>query len=138
MTGLAPFESSIAEHYHEETKYSEEGLRRDALRFGPPDPARRMPPFKQFDGLRVVLPTEGLPLQRRGERTAVPEHAPPGRLDLAKLARLLWLTSGCTHMEEHPSGMHILRAAPSAGGMYPTEVYVAVRGLPGLSVWPTV
>jgi len=133
VTGLAPFESSIAEHYHEETKYSEEGLRRDALRFGPPDPARRIPPYKQFDGLRVMLPTEGLPLQRRGEPTAAGEHAPPGRLDLAKLSRLLWLANGCTRMEEQEWGMQILRAAPSAGGMYPTEVYVAVRGLPGLS-----
>jgi SagB-type dehydrogenase family enzyme len=133
VTGLAPFESSIAEHYHEETKYSEEGLRRDALRFDPPDPARRTSPFKQFDGLRVLLPTDGLPLQRRGERTAASDHAPPGRLDLAKLARMLWLTNGCTRMEEQKWGTQIYRAAPSAGGMYPTEVYVAVRGLAGLA-----
>jgi SagB-type dehydrogenase family enzyme len=133
VTGLAPFESSIAEHYHEETKYSEEALQRDALRFGPPDPALRTPPFKEFDGLRVLLPTDGLPLERRGQRSAPAERAPRGRLDLAKLARLLWLTNGCTRMEEQPWGMQVFRAAPSAGAMYPTEVYVAVRGLPGLS-----
>jgi SagB-type dehydrogenase family enzyme len=134
VTGLAPFESSIAERYHEETKYTEDGLRRDALRFGPPDPARRPVPFKRFDGPRVLLPTEGLPLQRVGQRAApVADHAPEGRLDLAKLGRLLWRTNGCTRVEEHPGGMQVFRAAPSAGAMYPTEVYVAVRGLPGLS-----
>jgi SagB-type dehydrogenase family enzyme len=138
VAGLAPFESSIAERYHEETKYSEDGLRRDALRFGPPEPARRPPLFKQFDGLRVPLPTEGLPLERRGEESApVVEHAGAGRLDLTKLARILWHTDGCTRVEEHQGGMQLFRAAPSAGGMYPTEVYVAVRGIPGVSpgIW---
>jgi SagB-type dehydrogenase family enzyme len=138
VTGLAPFESSIAERYHEETKYSEDGLRRDALRFGPPEPARRPSPFKQFDGLRVPLPTDGLPLERRGEPpTPVLERAGRGRLDLAKLARILWHTNGCTRVEEHAGGMQVFRAAPSAGGMYPTEVYVAVRGVPGVSagIW---
>jgi SagB-type dehydrogenase family enzyme len=138
VTGLAPFESSIAERYHEETKYTQDGLRRDALRFGPPDPARQPSPFKQFDGLRVPLPTDGLPLERRGEPTTpVPERAGRGRLDLAKLARILWHTNGCTRVEEHQGGMQVFRAAPSAGGMYPTEVYVAVRGVPGVSpgIW---
>jgi SagB-type dehydrogenase family enzyme len=134
VTGLAPFESSIAERYHEETKYSEEGLRRDEQRHGPPDPARRPTPFKLFDGPRVLLPTEGLPLQRPGQKSAhATEHAPPGRLDLAKLARLLWHTNGCTRIEQHPWGVQHFRAAPSAGAMYPTEVYVAVRGMPGLA-----
>jgi SagB-type dehydrogenase family enzyme len=134
VTGLAPFESSIAERYHEETKYSEDGLRRDAVRFGHPDPARRPTPFKQFDGPRVLLPTEGLPLQRPGQKSArATDHAPPGRMDLAKLGRLLWHTNGCTRIDEHPWGVHHFRAAPSAGGMYPTEVYVAVRDMPGLA-----
>jgi SagB-type dehydrogenase family enzyme len=138
VRGLAPFESSIAERYHEETKYSEDGVRRDALRFGPPEPARRPSPFKQFDGLRVPLPTEGLPLERRGESAApVVDHAAAGRLDLAKLARILWHTDGCTRVEEHKGGVQLFRAAPSAGGMYPTEVYVAVGGIPGVSpgIW---
>lgn len=133
MTGLAPFESSIAEHYHEETKYSEDGLRRDALRFGPPDPALRPSPFKQIDGERVLLPTAGLPLQRRGAHAAFVDVAPPGKFDLGKLSRLLWHTYGCTRVEQYDSGLQLFRAAPSAGGMYPAEVYLATRGIPGLS-----
>ncbi len=134
MTGLAPFESSIAERYHEETKYSEDGLRKDALRFGPPDPARRPTPFKRFDGPRVLLPTDGLPIRRNDSADApATDHAPPGRLDLAKLARILWHTNGCTRIERFGPVVQHFRAAPSAGAMYPTEVYVAVRGLPGLA-----
>ncbi len=134
MTGLAPFESSIAERYHEETKYSDDGLRRDALRFSPPDPARRPATMKELDGPRVFLPTDGLPLERRGERrAAAADKAPPGLVDLAKLGRILWHTNGCTRVEQYPGGVQLYRAAPSAGGMYPTETYVAVRDVPGLA-----
>jgi len=134
MSGLAPFESSIAERYHEETKYSEEGLRRDELRFGPPDPARRPMPFKPLDGPRVLLPTHGLPIQRTsGAATHAVERAPAGRMDLGKLSRILWLTNGVTRIEQHDGGVQHFRAAPSAGAMYPTEVYVAVRAMPGIA-----
>ena len=133
MTGLAAFESSIAEHYHEATKYSEEGLRRESSRHGPPDMTRRPSLVKTFDGPRVLLPTAGLPLQRRGPAAPVVAAAPAGSMDLAKLARVLWHTNGCTLLEQHPWGFQHFRAAPSAGAMYPTEVYVAVRGMPGLA-----
>lgn len=131
--GLAPFESSIAERYHEETKYSEASLRRDAGQ-GPPDWGRQPSPFKQIDGKRILLPTEGLPIVRRsGAEDSTFTHAPSGRPDLYRLSRVLWHTNGCTRIVKMGGMIHHFRAAPSAGAMYPTEVYVAVRDVPGIA-----
>ncbi|MEM4250865.1 MAG: SagB/ThcOx family dehydrogenase [Candidatus Bathyarchaeia archaeon] len=49
-----------------------------------------------------------------------------GALTLDQLSQLLWAAQGLTS----PQG---LRTAPSAGGLYPLEVYVVVGGVEGLS-----
>jgi hypothetical protein len=51
----------------------------------------------------------------------------PGELDLAQLSRLLHLSAGVTRTMQHRSGRTMpFRAAGSAGGRFPLEVYVAV------------
>jgi hypothetical protein len=50
----------------------------------------------------------------------------PGPLDLAQLSRLLYLSAGVVRTMERPYGTHPFRAAGSAGGRFPLEVYVAV------------
>jgi SagB-type dehydrogenase family enzyme len=63
---------------------------------------------------------------------------PTGRLDLAGLARLLYLCSGVVRTTERPYGRYLFRAAGSAGGRFPLEVYVAVpdgSALPGGVHW---
>jgi hypothetical protein len=57
--------------------------------------------------------------------TAAVDEAP---LDLAGLSRLLYLTAGVTRTSERPYGTFLFRAAGSAGGRFPLEVYVAVPG----------
>jgi SagB-type dehydrogenase family enzyme len=47
-------------------------------------------------------------------------------LDLAQLSRLLYLSAGVVRTMERPYGVHPFRAAGSAGGRFPLEVYVAV------------
>ena len=74
----------------------------------------------------MTVATDGQPLesllqQRRSVRTF--SKAP---LSLAELGQLLWAAQGITH----PQG---LRTAPSAGALYPLELYVVagqVEGLP--------
>jgi SagB-type dehydrogenase family enzyme len=59
-------------------------------------------------------------------------------LDLAQLARLLFLASGVVRTTERPYGTWLFRAAGSAGARFPLELYVAVPEggrLPGGVHW---
>lgn len=54
-------------------------------------------------------------------------------LSTEELSYLLWATQGITHTERDEAG-HIVRqsrAAPSAGGRYPLETYVAIKHVEG-------
>lgn len=42
------------------------------------------------------------------------------------------LIGGITYEKEYPDGIYYLRSVPSAGGLYPCEVYIQVRGVKGL------
>ena len=56
-----------------------------------------------------------------------------GRLDLAALARVLFLSAGVVRVAERPGRPTMLfRAAGSAGGRFPQELYVSARGVAGL------
>ena len=50
----------------------------------------------------------------------------PAPLDLPQLSRLLHLSAGVVRTIERPQGAHPFRAAGSAGGRFPLELYVAV------------
>jgi SagB-type dehydrogenase family enzyme len=53
--------------------------------------------------------------------------------DLAGLARLLYLSAGVVRTSERPTYTQLFRAAGSAGGRFPLELYVAVpEGTPAL------
>lgn len=54
------------------------------------------------------------------------------QLDLPDLARLLFLSAGVTRRSSD-GDTTFLRAAPSAGALYPVELYVVCGGLPGLA-----
>ena len=50
----------------------------------------------------------------------------PKALDMGQLARLLHLSAGVVRTGERPYGKYLFRAAGSAGGRFPLEVYVSV------------
>lgn len=101
--------------YHERTKYTPETLARRVRQL---DWAAQPSPFKEYTtgeslDLRPYLP---------GQSGADQEG------ELRQISRLLYLTYGITAVIPYPDRPFYLRSSPSAGGLYPAEVYVICRG----------
>lgn len=102
---------SLAEYYHSRTKYAPETL---AQQSQPIDWANPPSPYKVYKiGNRIELRNPADPL-------------------LARLGSLLGLSYGLTQRVMTAEGPMYLRAAPSAGGLYPAELYLLSAGLPQL------
>jgi len=119
-------QTSIAQYYHECTKYSPETL---ATRSQGLDWENQPIPFKDYKigqsiNLRTYL-----------EEPVSPEDLEGDRHWWQRLSRLLFCSYGLTAKIPTMMGDPIyLRAAPSAGGLYPAEIYLISRGTPQLPV----
>jgi SagB-type dehydrogenase family enzyme len=119
--------SDAAAELHERTKHTWERILAESQSL---DWGNHPLPFKVYPDL------EPLPLPRELPESSVPAtevlagqvSAPVSALDLAGLARLLFFSAGVTRF----LGGVLFRAAPSAGALYPTEVYVVCGPLAGL------
>ena len=112
---------SIAQHYHERTKYDPETIasKNKAL-----DWAKQPVPFKEYKfgdivDLKPYLEEEPQVFTEEPHQT------------LQRLSRLLLCSYGLTARLPTTPPLY-LRAAPSAGGLYPAEVYILSRGTPSL------
>ena len=86
------------------------------------------PVFKSYpDAVHVALEKGGPGALTLGQ--ALSAAAPARPLTLAALGRVLHLSSGVTLRR----GGHALRAAPSSGALFPSELYVAARRIDGLA-----
>ncbi len=121
---------TVAEEYHRLTKYTQ-----DNIRGGPDlDWARQPGPTKEIVSQRRISlkPYHVLNPPAGSEEPEFSDTASPSGSEygLPQLARMLFHTNGVTGMLPLPGGRsHPLRAAPSAGALYPTETYVAVRNV---------
>lgn len=112
MPDLPP---SIAQHYHERTKYDPQTLatRTRALDFSQqPDPYKDYKLGKSFE-LKAYLKTQ--------------KSADSSRIEWQRLSRFLYCSYGLTGMVSYPGNPFYMRAAPSAGGLYPAEVYLIAQ-----------
>jgi SagB-type dehydrogenase family enzyme len=119
--------SDAAAELHERTKHTWQRIRAESRGL---DWGNHPLPFKIYPDL------EPLPLPRELPDSSVPatqvlsDHvwAPASALDLAGLARLLFFSAGVTRILHRV----LFRAAPSAGALYPTELYAVCGPLADL------
>lgn len=127
-----PTSRSLAEEYHRLTKYSDKTLKTSHSL----DWSRQPRPFKEIVSQRKVSLRPWLPFSHdpfTGEPLAPPPPPLGGGIGLLEISRLLFHGYGVTGiMRYEQGGGQALRASPSAGALYPTEVYVAVRDVPEL------
>jgi SagB-type dehydrogenase family enzyme len=115
---------SIAQHYHDRTKYDPQTI---ASKNHFIDWAKQPVPFKEYKIGSVINLTPYI--QEKRESFA----NDPDALWWHRLSRLLFCSYGLTvTMPSLGSGVY-LRSAPSAGGLYPAEVYLVSRGTPLLA-----
>lgn len=114
----------FAEIYHQRTKYHP-----STIQMGhqidwehPPEQFKEYAGAPRFE-MRPFLPTgEGEDWQA----TAALKD-PNGTFGLPQLSKLLFATNGVTGVMLQAGQQHYFRAAPSAGALYPTDLYLAVR-----------
>jgi len=123
----------LSEIYHEETKYNEREMRKFQHRI---DWNAQPPPYKEYASEKKVdllpyLPFHHSPLT--GESLAGIDLETAQPFGLSEISCLLYFTHGVTAVLQYASGQTLyMRAAPTAGGLYPTEIYLAARGLSAL------
>lgn len=98
---------------------------------------RQPPEFKSFPGKQIIE----LPVPRKTSGKNIDEvlarlkGSPPStrnRLSQQDISDLLHYSYGVTEVRRYPGGTIGLRAAASAGALYPTDIYLAVQSVDGL------
>lgn len=112
---------SIAQHYHQRTKYEPETIKKMTRDL---DWANQPVPFKDY---KIGTSYDLKPFLTN--QTKLVADDPSG--DWQRLSRLLFCSYGLTVRMLTMSGEPVyFRASPSAGGLYPAEIYLISRGTP--------
>jgi SagB-type dehydrogenase family enzyme len=129
---MAQNDREVTRLFHDATKHTVETVRADGhfLDFANmPIPLKHYPDLEPIP-LPVDLPERDVPAV---EVLSGRVDAAPGPWRLPELARVLFFSAGVTRRARLVGGRPIfLRAAASAGALYPIEVYVVCGDLPGL------
>jgi SagB-type dehydrogenase family enzyme len=123
--------------YHERTKHH---FNRYAAGPGQLDWANQPNPFRRFEGAALhrlpLLGPDEAPLSPRYEELYRPGSVAPAPLTLASLSRLFECALGISAWKQAGATRWALRCNPSSGNLHPTEGYLLIGPLPGLSKQP--
>ncbi|MFP5299476.1 MAG: hypothetical protein ACLGHL_10860 [Actinomycetota bacterium] len=106
-------------------------IRKDPV---PNDPDVLPPPVKAYpEGLpRLALPRDLPAADVSATGTLAGHTRQQSPLDAAQLGRALFLSAGVVRTGMHRIGRVMFRAAGSAGGRFPLEMYASTRGIDGV------
>ena len=120
---------SIGERFHKETSMTWRGVLGDLFSPKPEKP----PPYKNYSGMKKIkLPKpnyRGMILEEAIEKRRSVRNYSHKAITLVQLSQLLFAAQGITGSLYG----YKLRAAPSAGALYPFELYLVVNNVEGLS-----
>jgi SagB-type dehydrogenase family enzyme len=121
-----------ARAFHAVTKHSYTSVRSAPHRL---DWDNKPLPYKVYpDAAAIALPRD-LHLTAMPALAAIASDAPAdgsGRLGLENLTRLLFCAGGLTRSQRIGAEVYHFRAAPSAGALYPIEIYLAAGEVEGI------
>jgi SagB-type dehydrogenase family enzyme len=117
------------ERFHEETSLTWRSVISDSFDIKPKKP----PQYKTYPGTKLIkLPIpnyQGITIEDAIKKRRSVRNYSPKPLTLIQLSQLLFAAQGITgEMYGHP-----LRTAPSAGALYPFEIYLIINSVKGLS-----
>ncbi len=123
---------SYAEYYHDLTKYSPEGIAssQHVLDFNNQPLTYKEYENKKNIDISYLLPLDRNPFSDRGIKPK--DTFNEEEKSLSRLSTLLYFSYGITAIIPHPEKPFYMHASPSAGGLYPAEIYVILENYPGL------
>jgi SagB-type dehydrogenase family enzyme len=125
-------EIEIASQYHEATKHSEFSIRINSHGL---DYANKPTPFKIYQSNLSSIP---LPREFPQPKTNTLDSIASGssgdgeNIDLKTVAELLFFCAGLTRKMHIGGEVYYMRAASATGALYPIELYLVCKDLPGL------
>lgn len=118
-----------AADYQAQTKYTKTGMSGGGMDWSNQPDLYKTYPSAPLTALprELVLPkTPGWRALQRGQEW------PLRSLSLTSMANLLFMAYGFTSSVDYGTETYLYRSTPSAGALYPVEVYLAARGVEGL------